>query len=1042
MDSKLAADLQIPLLELSTPITLRLADGDSSSSLTHRTVPLQLHIGKHVETATFYVTDLCHGFILGYSWLERHNPRINWVSRMVEFDSPYCLENCCDGSSRIQGLGKPPDTSKIFDLPLAPDSTLTPVDLSPIDCSLTDSISLGSMQADVYPFVEVSPISDVSVPSDILSSFSSLFSEDQAETLPPHRDFDCSIDLKPGSEPFHGKIYQLTREKDKVMQEWIKDNLRKGFIRNSSSPHGAPCFFVKQKDKLRLCMDYRGLNKNTVKDRNPIPLISELLRTLSTGKIFTTLDLRGAYNLLRIKEGDESKTSFITKYGQFEFLVMPFGLANAPAQFQRMMNSLFRDVIGKHVLVYLDDIVIYSDNMSDHIVQVQNVLRVLQDNGLYCKAEKCHFYKSEIKYLGYIISADGLRMDPSKISAVQSWPTPKKVRDLQVLPFILETDASDYAISGVLSQYDDSNTLRPIAFYARQMNSAEQNYEIYDKELLAVVESFKHWRHFLQGGLHPVTVLCDHKNLEYFMTTKKLTRRQARWSLELSEYDFSLTHRPGKLNGRADSLSRREDYKANTESSNFQRILDPSKVVDLQSLVADMDLHLLLHSQVLEKVFVLESDWPLIIADFLAGEDNVWMDDVPEVILERCKRELKHFRFRDNSFLRILEDGKSTAAYVTTDKRVDVMKHYHTSLAHLKYGLIIDLLLRRFWWPSMKKDLKDFIARCPECQLDRSSSGIHAPLPIRPVPPVALPFERWGIDFYGPMAETKSGNKYLITCIDYATRWVLAKPVKDMTESAVAAFLYELMMTYGAPFEIISDRGKSFLAEGIDLFERENKIRHLATTPYHPQTNGMVERMHAMLGHGLTTLVHGKRDRWDEYLPQVLLALRTRTHAVTGFSPFFLLFGIHPRLPTDETPPQNTLAPLDEIERMEENSEFIARNLEEVGQARSAANVRTKAQSEAMRKRGGFDENTPDYYFKVGDMVKMKHHERLKLEFRWKGPYHVVDVGHPGTYWIMTPQGLRLPNAVNQNDLAPWLAPVVDNVDFFYDGTSRSSGSY
>ncbi|KAH9252836.1 hypothetical protein BASA81_009244 [Batrachochytrium salamandrivorans] len=257
--------------------------------------------------------------------------------------------------------------------------------------------------------------------------------------------------------------------------------------------------------------------------------------------------------------------------------------------------------------------------MSDHIAQVQNVLRVLQDNGLYCKAEKCHFYKSEIKYLGYIISADGLRMDPSKISAVQSWPTPKKVRDLQVLlgiykllscpihdyssmtanltscsrrtpplfgvqeqekslqdlktafansdflthpddsrPFILETDASDYAYPVYSASTTTLTLFRPIAFYARQMNSAEQNYEIYDKELLAVVESFKHWRHFLQGGLHPVTVLCDHKNLEYFMTTKKLTRRQARWSLELSEYDFSLTHRPGKLNGRADSLSRRE----------------------------------------------------------------------------------------------------------------------------------------------------------------------------------------------------------------------------------------------------------------------------------------------------------------------------------------------------------------------------------------------------------------------------------------------------------------------------------------------------
>ncbi|KAH9259908.1 hypothetical protein BASA81_001666 [Batrachochytrium salamandrivorans] len=295
------------------------------------------------------------------------------------------------------------------------------------------------------------------------------------------------------------------------------------------------------------------------------------------------------------------------------------------------------------------------------------------------------------------------------------------------------------------------------------------------------------------------------------------------------------------------------------------------------------------------------------------------MDDIPEVTLEKCKKELKNFRFRDDTFLRILEDGKSTATYVHYDQRSKITRHYHESLAHLN--------------ANSTNRLREFIHLC---QFDQS-------------PPVALPFERWGIDFYGPMAETKSGNRYLITCIDYATRWVLAKPVKEMTESAVAAFLYDLMMTYGAPFEIISDRGKSFLAEGIDLFERENKIRHLATTPYHPQTNGMVERMHAMLGHGLTTLTNESRDRWDEFLPQTLLALRTRTHAVTGFSPFYLMFGIHPRLPYDETPPRSSLAPLDDIEQMEENSEFIARNLEEVGQARSAANVRTKAQAKAMR---------------------------------------------------------------------------------------------
>ncbi|KAH9267207.1 hypothetical protein BASA83_010123 [Batrachochytrium salamandrivorans] len=531
VDSKLAADLHIPLVKLSTPIQLRLADGDSSSVISHRTVPLQLHIGSHVETASFYVTNLCHGIILGYSWLERHNPRVNWVSRLVDFDSILHGKLLCW-----------------------------------------------------------------------------IFSNS--------RDFDCSIELIPGSVPAYGKIYHLTREEDTVMQEWIKDNLRQGFIRSSSSPHGAPCFFVKQKDKLRLCMDYRGLNKNTIKDRNPIPLISEMLRTLSTGKVFTTLDLRGAYNLLRIKEGDEPKTSFITKYGQFEFLVMPFGLANAPAQFQRMMNALFRDVVGKHVLVYLDDIVIYSDTMDKHVKQISAVQewptpRKVRDLQVFLGFT--NFYRSLIKdysnmtcHLTKLFKKDSLFVwGHEQEKSLQALKDAFAHSDFlthpdETRPFIVETDASDYAISGVLSQYDDTDVLRPIAFYARQMNSAERNYEIYDKELLAVVDSFKHWRHFLQGGHHPVTVLCDHKNLE--------------------------------------STFRRHDYLSENDTSNFQRILDPKKVIDLQALMVDMDLHLLVHSVVLQKVFVLESDWPLIIADFLAGEDNVWMDDIPDDVMDRCKK--------------------------------------------------------------------------------------------------------------------------------------------------------------------------------------------------------------------------------------------------------------------------------------------------------------------------------------------------------------------------------------------------------------------
>ncbi|KAH9263091.1 hypothetical protein BASA83_013591 [Batrachochytrium salamandrivorans] len=701
MDAELADRLNIPLVKIPVPIKLRLADGDSSSMITHRTLPLQLHIGRHVETIGFYVTSLCHGIILGYSWLERHNPQVNWESRMVDFGSNYCLENCCVGSTRIQGLGKPPSTSDIspkisIPEPEPSDQTSDSAADSDIDLSLfkdpsmdldlgvkkpvlqnssntSKSVSFAeTIQTEVYPFLEVSPVSKTPIPSDINKEFSSVFSESQANILPSHRSFDCTINLSSSAEPSYGRIYQLTREEDKVMQEWIAENLAKGFIRNSSSPYGAPCFFVKQKDKLRLCMDYRGLNKQTVKDRNPIPLISEMLRTLSSGNIFTTLDLRGAYNLLRIKEGDEPKTAFITKYGQFEFLVMPFGLANAPAQFQRMMNSLFRHMINwpapkkvRELQVFLGFTNFYRALVSGYSDITCHLTKLLKKDVPFSWGPE---QEASFRKLKDAFAQPGFLAHPN---------------DEQ--PFILETDASDFAISGVLHQHDQSNTLRPVAFYSRQMNNAERNYDIYDKELLAVVKSFKHWRHLLQGGLHPVTVLCDHKNLEYFMSTKKLTRRQARWSLELSEYTFTITHRPGKLNGRADSLSRREDYFLDGDQSNFQRIIDPENVLDLQVAMADLDLHVLVHSTVLDKVFVQEADWPLIIADFLAGEDNVWIEEYLKIGWNSA-RKLKNFRFRDNTFVRILNDGKSTATYMPSNDRVQVMKHYHESLAHLKYG--------------------------------------------------------------------------------------------------------------------------------------------------------------------------------------------------------------------------------------------------------------------------------------------------------------------------------------------------------------------
>ncbi|KAH6571560.1 hypothetical protein BASA62_003804 [Batrachochytrium salamandrivorans] len=351
-------------------------------------------------------------------------------------------------------------------------------------------------------------------------------------------------------------------------------------------------------------------------------------------------------------------------------------------------------------------------------------------------------------------------------------------------------------------------------------------------------------------------------------------------------------------------------------------------------VVAPLDSSTAIFSPTLRRYIILSKDWPLLIADFL--QTDAWLPNITDTLRENCVADLPHYQMANDTFYRILADGRS------------------------KWPEGIG-------GPTMKQDLKDAIRRCPECQLDQSAAGSFASTPIRPIPSVAQPFERWGVDFIQDLPETKAGK----------------------------------------PPHSNGHRLRNSLGEGVKEFEALQRIRHHATTPYHPRTNGMVERMHAMVGHAITTLTQGQPERWDEYLAQTIFAIRVRKHAVTQHSPFFLLYGVDPRLPGDTAPPRETMMPLDQVEQMEERAEFTARSLEEIGQVRSAAYARSKAQAEAMRIRNKWDPDSDDYYFKIGDMVKLKNHTKNKFEFDWKGPYHIVDVGYPGTYWIMEPSGRR-----------------------------------
>ncbi|MBW0513734.1 hypothetical protein O181_053449, partial [Austropuccinia psidii MF-1] len=414
-----------------------------------------------------------------------------------------------------------------------------------------------------------------------------VFSKVKAEKLLPHCACDHHIKLE-GILPPIGVIYLLSNQESETLQAYISENLEKGFIRPSSSSTGAPFLYVKKKDGgLGLCVDYRKLNAVTRKNRYPVPPMNQILTIFNVSTIFSKIDLHGAYNLLRIKEGEEDLTAFRTKYGSYEYLAMPFGLPNAPASFQNLVNDFFEDSLDVFFVVYLDDIMVCSSSEEEHVKHVASVLQRLRDNNLFAKASKCVFLASSVEYLGYVVSSDGLRMNSSKVQQILNWPQPQNIKALQYflcfanfyccfiknyskkitsltsllkedspfiineealsqfqslkeafttapilfhlnpsLPTIVETDASDYALGAVLSQVNDSGKNR-IAFDCCKLSPAELNYEIYDKELLGIVWALKRWRAFLLSLSNPFEVLTDHPSLHYFMSFKVLTCCQA-----------------------------------------------------------------------------------------------------------------------------------------------------------------------------------------------------------------------------------------------------------------------------------------------------------------------------------------------------------------------------------------------------------------------------------------------------------------------------------------------------------------------------------
>lgn len=554
-------------------------------NVTRITSPVHLQVGiLHQEFIPLLVLEgSTADVVLGRPWLQLHNPILSWNTGEVLKWGEQCFSGC------------------FADLP---------VPKSP--CSKSVSVLATSIES---PLEKRS----VDIPT-CYAPFSDVFCPKRASKLPPHRPWDCAIDLLPGESVPRGKIYPLSVPEEKAMVEYIEEALAQGYIRPSNSPAASSFFFVAKKDGgLRPCIDYRALNSITVKFRYPLPLVPAALEHLRGATVFTKLDLRSAYNLIRIREGDEWKTAFVTPTGHYEYLVMPYGLANAPSVFQDFIHEVLREFLHKFVLVYIDDILIYSRSMADHQRHVAEVLQRLRAFHLYLKAEKCTFHQPSVQFLGYNIDRSGIRMDEGKVEAIRNWPTPTTIKELQRFlgfsnfyrrfihnystitspltsllrnkpkslswtpsattafntlklafttapllvhpdpdkPFVVEVDASTTGVGAALSQQQGNpSRLHPCAFFSRKLNPAEVNYDIGNRELLAVKLALEEWRHWLEGAHHPFTVLTDHKNLKYLRAAKRLNPRQARWALFFTRFHFTISYRPGPKNVKADALSR------------------------------------------------------------------------------------------------------------------------------------------------------------------------------------------------------------------------------------------------------------------------------------------------------------------------------------------------------------------------------------------------------------------------------------------------------------------------------------------------------
>lgn len=839
------------------------------------------------------------------------------------------------------------------------------------------------------------------------------------------------IKLKKGTQPIYIPAYRLPHSKLATVDKIINEMLSQEVIEHSSSEWNFPLILVPKPDgTVRPVIDYRELNKHTIPDRLPLPVISDILRSLGTeNTLFSTIDIKSAFWQIELQEDSKDFTAFSTPTGHYRFNRMPMGLSNSPLTYVKLMNTVLKGLIGTTASVFLDDILISSKTEEEHFRKLDLVFSRLKGAGLKVKLEKCNFLQDKVIYLGHQIDRHGLRTVVSKVEAVRNFPIPKKVENVRsflgltgyyrqfikgyasiahpltsllkkdvtfiwgeehqqafdalkeklisspvlIFPdyskeFILCTDASDIGLGGILMQ-ERKGKLQPIAYASRLCTAAERNYSITERETLAIIYCLEHFRDMILG--YKIRVWTDHTAIQNLFKHKNLRGRLARWFVTLQNYDVTFEYIPGKKNTAADALSRNITSEADSNISSTVCSVEELIVLDEEEIRSEQ----------------MKEEFSRKIITYLENKSQV--TEIPKL---PATLKIEEFAIINNLLYRVIEfnskdlSRKEIRQLVIPQKLIpEILKIIHDSSvsSHPGKDKTYKQAQMKYFWIHMRKDIYKYVDNCQKCAETKGSTRTPAPMLSYPIP--SEPWERIHIDTLElPMSE--NGSKYLFVAIDYFSRFCILQPMTDKKAETVASVIFnEIITTFSTPRTIITDNGSEFNNKILEELCRIFNIKKINVQTYHPQSNGVVERLNRKIINCLRSLINPYSINWDTWIPHVKCALNTQINSATSETPHYIIFGKDKILPYELfTSEQRPIYNYDD---------YVANNVQKFQSIHNRVREHMKTYSEEMKQQQ--HKTAKPVKINVGNLVMAKIHVPIgtsnKLSPKFTGPYKVIE---------------------------------------------------